>query len=214
MKQEVLLAINDIALKYVDLPNLGHKDVVEAKSNIKQVGASGPMCDLALSLIMSFRSRERTKTAEFDGILKGLHLGAELEERRSAPQVNVQNFQESHHMRDKFENSGQAGAMGPQAHAHDMQFVQQIWNQMGVRADPALLADELGKILEAMKPDAAEPEHFDAMGAVSRAKRAADSGDGPGALANLKTAGKWALDVATKIGTAVATEAMKKSMGL
>jgi len=214
MDQEMLLAMNDIAVQYLDLPNFGHKDVKAAKAAFREIGASGPMCETAISFIMSFRSREQTKSAEFDGILRGLRMGAELDERRPPPQVNVHNLQEAYHMRDKFENSGQVGAMGPEAHAHDMQFAQQTWNQMGDRATAALLADELGKLLEAMKSDACETVHFDAMSAVSRAKSAADAGDGPGALALLKSTGKWALDVASKIGIAVAAEAIKKSMAM
>ncbi len=35
----------------------------------------------------------------------------------------------------------------------------------------------------------------------------------PLVLQHLKNAGKWALDVATKIGVSVASEALKKSLG-
>jgi hypothetical protein len=63
-----------------------------------------------------------------------------------------------------------------------------------------------------MRKEASDPEHDEALGAVASAEKAAKQGDGPKALEYLKAAGKWAMDVATKIGTALAVEAMKQSM--
>lgn len=214
MNQVTLLQITEIAIKYVNAEKFGHTDAKSAQEELRGAGASGPAVTLALSLIMSFRSRDQTKQAEFDGILRGLRLGAALSDRATAPQITVNNCQEAHNMRDKYENSGQAGAIGPHSRAHDIQFLQQTWDQMGAGADPAILSDELGRLLVAMKADAVEPEQFEALTAVSRAKVAAEGGDGPGALAMLKSAGKWAAEVANKIGTALATEAIKKSLNL
>lgn len=103
--------------------------------------------------------------------------------------------------------------MGPGAHAHDMTF-QQIWNQAGSGIDLDKLAQDLSKLRQAMH---AEPDSVDkdiALGEVAKAEAAAQKKDGPTALAHLKSAGKWALDVATKIGVSVATAALKSSLGL
>jgi hypothetical protein len=47
---------------------------------------------------------------------------------------------------------------------------------------------------------------------VGAAEKAASQGDGPTVLQHLKTAGKWTLGVAEKIGVAVAAEAIKRVM--
>jgi hypothetical protein len=62
--------------------------------------------------------------------------------------------------------------------------------------------------------EAKEPEHYTTIGTIASAETAAEKGDGPKALECLKAAGKWTLDVASKIGVSVATEAIKKSMGI
>ena len=58
------------------------------------------------------------------------------------------------------------------------------------------------------------PSHYVAVGEVAAAEQAAQSGDQPAALDHLKKAGKWALEVATKIGSEVASAALKASLGL
>lgn len=57
-----------------------------------------------------------------------------------------------------------------------------------------------------------EGEHDETLGAVAAAEKAATAGDGPAVLRHLAGAGKWALGVAEKIGTAVAVEAIKRAM--
>jgi hypothetical protein len=49
---------------------------------------------------------------------------------------------------------------------------------------------------------------------ISAAKRAAEAKDSGKLAESLKSAGKWALDVATKIGVSLATEAIKESSGM
>src|SRR5262245_57871120 len=61
-------------------------------------------------------------------------------------------------MGDKYSVSGQAGAVGPQAHAHDMTFTQ-TWNQLESKVDLARLADELQRLRQAMEREASEPGH-------------------------------------------------------
>jgi len=65
-----------------------------------------------------------------------------------------------------------------------------------------------------LSQEAIEPVQAVALGEVAQAELAARAGDGPQALKHLASAGKWAFDVATKIGAAVAAYAIKNAMGL
>ena len=115
-------------------------------------------------------------------------------------------------MGDKY-TTGQAGAVGPGSSSSGNTF-NQIWQQHSGQIDLPELARELEKLRTEMRSDAESAEHDVSIGAVATAQAAAENGDGPGALAHLETAGKWALDVATKIGVGVATAAIKSSMGM
>lgn len=115
-------------------------------------------------------------------------------------------------MGDKY-NVGQAGAVGPNSHAHDMNF-NQIWMQLDEEYDLEKLADELSILRLAMKEKSTQPDHDIAIGEVSYAENAAREGDGPKSLEHLKKAGSWAFDIATKIGVTVAATALKLSLGL
>lgn len=57
-----------------------------------------------------------------------------------------------------------------------------------------------------------EAEHYIAFGEIAKAEKSAKDEDSSGVAESLTSAGKWALDVAAKIGTSLATEAIKKSM--
>jgi hypothetical protein len=107
--------------------------------------------------------------------------------------------------------ANQIAAVGSNAHVHDFT---QTWNQVGSEIDLKALASELSSLRSELKKEATEPEHDEAIGAIASAEKAAKEGDGPGVLTYLASAGKWALDVATKIGVSVATEALKKSIGM
>ncbi len=108
--------------------------------------------------------------------------------------------------------AGQVAAMGPDANAYDIEF-HQIWNQVEGCINLTPLAKELSTLRLAMREGATEPEQDIAVSEIARAEQAAKSGNGAKALGHLRSAGKWALDVATKIGTSLAVEAIKKSMG-
>jgi uncharacterized protein YjbI with pentapeptide repeats len=112
--------------------------------------------------------------------------------------------------RDTYKIHGQAGAVGPKALAHDNTF-QQVQNQGAL--DLPRLAEELGQLRVALKRETDDaPEADEAIGAVASAQKAADVGDGAGALQHLKTAGRWAFGIAEKIGVSVAAEAIKRAM--
>lgn len=108
-------------------------------------------------------------------------------------------------------NVGQGGAIGPNAHAHDITF-NQIWNQLQGSIELPKLGEELARLRQAMKKEAVEPEQDIAISEIAKAEQAAKSGNGPKVLEHLKSAGKWALDVATKIGTSLTVEVIKKSL--
>jgi hypothetical protein len=47
---------------------------------------------------------------------------------------------------------------------------------------------------------------------AAEAEEAAAKGDGPGALPRVKSAGRWALGIAEKIGVTMAAKAIEKAM--
>jgi hypothetical protein len=65
-----------------------------------------------------------------------------------------------------------------------------------------------------LKTRATNAEHDFVTGEVASAQLAAERGDGPSAMAHLARVGKWALDVATAIGTTLAFAAIKAAMGI
>ena len=105
----------------------------------------------------------------------------------------------------------QAGAVGPSAHAHDMTFSQNKYG-LGASVDLRTLTQELETLRLAMKTDATDPDHDIAVSDIARAEKAAKDGDETNVMKHLKSAGQWALDVATKIGTSVAIEAIKQAL--
>ena len=115
-------------------------------------------------------------------------------------------------MRDQY-NVGQAGAVGPGSQAENVHF-NQIWAQMDSGVDLAELADQLGQLRKAMWDKATGPEQDVAVGEIAQAEEAARQGNGPNVLKHLKAAGKWALDMATEVGTNLASETLKNAMGM
>ena len=114
-------------------------------------------------------------------------------------------------MGDKYE-AGQAGAMGPNSHAHDMTF-NQLWNEAKDQLDLEQLSEQLGKLRTEMSKEAKSVNDFAEIGHVANAEIEAQNGNGSKALSALSNAGKWTLKIAEKISAAVATEAIKKACG-
>lgn len=118
---------------------------------------------------------------------------------------------------DKYEVSGQVGAMGQNAHAHDMNWIQ-LWQQLAKEIDMLKLADELKTLRSKMHQEGiasgTTAEQDLAIGEVANAQIAAEKGDGSRALEHLRAAGKWALSCAEKISVPVAVAAIKAAMGL
>lgn len=101
--------------------------------------------------------------------------------------------------------------MGPGAKAEN--FVQILRDAIGNNS-LADLANDLERLRTAMLTESKTVDQDQAVAAIAEAEAAAKKGDAKGVFAFLKSAGSWALDVATKIGTAVAASAIAKSMSL
>lgn len=115
-------------------------------------------------------------------------------------------------MRDRYE-TGQVGAQGPHAYAHDMTF-NQIWHKIKDNIDLVTLAKELNILRNERKKSAKNAEDYVEIGAIASAEIEAEKGDGPKALSTLSKVGKRTLSIAEKIGIGVATAAIKAACGL
>jgi hypothetical protein len=117
--------------------------------------------------------------------------------------------------RDQYNVSGQAGAVGPDAQAERMSFL-----QLGMAVPDAVgLAQDLAELRTHLRSQVTELEHDEALGILAEAERAAHEGDANTAveklsgLRRLKTAGPWVLGAATSIGTGVAAGVLKVFVG-
>jgi hypothetical protein len=114
------------------------------------------------------------------------------------------------HMRDKIDvsNSGQIGAIGSNAKSAENIFSQN-WSKIETEVDLEALAMELARLRGVLRSNATTVEEDQSVAHVGAAENAAKQNDGPTALRHLKSAGQWAFDVATKIGTAIAEKPLK-----
>jgi len=113
---------------------------------------------------------------------------------------------------DTYNNSGQAGAIGPNAQATGNTFVQS--RGVDENVDLAVLAQELGRLRTEMRGKATTAEQDVAVADVAKAEAAATKGDRKAIAEHLKSAGKWALDIASKIGVNLATSVLKGTLGI
>jgi hypothetical protein len=79
--------------------------------------------------------------------------------------------------------------------------------------DLPVLAEELGRLRLALRERGTAADQDIAIGEVAQAEEAAREGDEERAFKHLKRAGRWALSVATEIGTSVATTALSRALG-
>lgn len=129
-------------------------------------------------------------------------------------QVFVQQFfSKETFMGDQYNVTGQVGAIGPNAKAENNTF-NQAFQQAASNIDLPALATELASLRNSLRQQATEIEHDQAVACIGAAENAAKKQDGAEALGHLKSAGKWAFDVATKIGTNVAAKAIQTAMDL
>jgi len=132
------------------------------------------------------------------------HIGQQLNIQDSKIEGAVQMA------RDTF-SAGQAGAMGPGAHAHDMTF-QQGSGQSAEQINLPALVKELAILRRELMGKAQTAEECTAVGDVAAAETAAGKGDGESALQRLKSAGEWVLNMAVQKGLDVAAAAIKGSL--
>ena len=115
-------------------------------------------------------------------------------------------------MSNTFINHGQTGAMGIENDLSGNTF-QQIALNLAATDFPRLAA-ELARLLAAMKEQASEAEHFQALAEVKQAEDAARQQDAAKLSGHLRAAGQWSLGVATGIGVELAAEVLKQALGL
>jgi len=117
-------------------------------------------------------------------------------------------------MGDKYEARGhaQVGAMGKGARVARVTFD----GSQGVitKVDLAQLVSELQALRTAMRTQASTTEEDQAIVEVGQAISAAEKGDTSMLLKHLKSAGNWAMSLATSIGAELAAAAIKSTIGL
>jgi small GTP-binding protein len=142
--------------------------------------------------------------------LRALLDGIEPQEDRRKREMGIDDKRTEIHG-DQINIHGTAFGVGREAHVHDIHF-QQLWNQVQGNLDLKALAQDLEKLKKQLKEEADTPEQLQAVTDVALAVKEANAANGPKTLEFLKKAGQWAFDTATKIGTTVATEAIKKAL--
>ncbi len=126
------------------------------------------------------------------------------------PSINYQ----GNNMGDTNIVSGQAGAVGQNAHAHDLTF-NQIVNHFEKSIDLPTLANQLGELrAEMAKRQDSSPQAAIAQGEAARAEIAAKEGNTSKVVEYLRAGGQVLLDVAKETGKELLTAAIKTSMGM
>jgi hypothetical protein len=109
--------------------------------------------------------------------------------------------------------SGQVGAIGVHSSNTGNTFNQQR-EHVCSDIDFATLAKELNTLRTELRKMATETAHDQAVVSVGQAVVAAGKKDGAAVLQHLKDAGKWSLEIASKIGTNVAIKAIESAINI
>jgi hypothetical protein len=88
--------------------------------------------------------------------------------------------------------------------------IEQIVNSNNIDLD--MLAEQLAILRPAMRQAASSAEQDLATGQVAAAEAEAKNGNEAQAMLRLKSAGKWALDIAEKVGVGLAVAVIKQAM--
>jgi hypothetical protein len=111
---------------------------------------------------------------------------------------------------ETYQNYGQIGAQGHNAHAHDMTF-----NQIVNSFDLPALAKELTELREEMaKRGDSSPQAVIAQGEAAKAEMAAKEGNTSKVVEYLKAGGQGLLDIARETSKELLVAAIKASMGM
>lgn len=137
------------------------------------------------------------------------------EQRKEHTSVNItaRGVQVMPNSRDVYNISGATGAVGPGATSHG---ATQQFNQGSsiLGADPEALVRELAELKVQLLHDASGADHYHAVGEIDDAIKAAEESNEAAVSRHLKAAGRWALEVATRIGTSAAAAAIKTALNL
>ena len=149
---------------------------------------------------------EEKQRLQLEGALK--QSDAIIEKLILRPSINVQGDYKN--MGDEYNISGQAGAVGHNAHAHDMTF-----NQVVNHFDLPALAKQLRELREEMATrQDSSPQAVIAQGEAAKAEMAAKEGNTSKVVEYLKVGGQGLLDIAKETGKELLTAAIKASMGM
>lgn len=106
-------------------------------------------------------------------------------------------------------SGGQIGALGDGAIAQNFTQNQTIADK---EIDLQQLVEELSRLRNQAKTESSTLEHDSEIGTLAGAEAAARAGDKPKVLELLSKAGKWTLDIATKIGTGLVVSILKDNI--
>jgi hypothetical protein len=110
-------------------------------------------------------------------------------------------------------NIGNAGAVGPNSSANNVA-INNVGSGHLPHVDSNVLREQLGQLRAEMLKAAKDGSDYEAIAAVVKAEEAVKKGETSSALASLRTSGKWALDIAIKIGLSVAAKAIEGKIGI
>ena len=117
-------------------------------------------------------------------------------------------------MGDIYNISGQSGAVGPNAHAHDNTFYQVV-QYVEQNIDLDALTKQLCELRQAIKAKNDPSLQADiAAGEIAKAEIAAGEKNTVKVVEHLKAAGKWTLDFAMEAGKELVVDAIKKARGM
>ncbi|MET8702681.1 hypothetical protein ABZW10_28035 [Kitasatospora sp. NPDC004723] len=125
----------------------------------------------------------------------------------SRPRIN----EAEHVEHNTYNNYGQTGAVGPNASVSNNTF-NQAWALRPQELDLGKLAVDLASLRAAMQTQAQTAEEMISAGDVARAEVEANQGDGQSTLTHLRSAGRWALEIASRIGTETAILAISHAL--
>jgi hypothetical protein len=110
---------------------------------------------------------------------------------------------------DQYEITGQAGAVGPNAHVDSAQ-MEQIWRGLADEIDMDRLRGELDSLRRELMARRLTADDDRVILEITQATQAAEQGNGPGTLSHLARTGRWALSTAREIGVDLAATVIKE----
>ena len=114
--------------------------------------------------------------------------------------------------KNEFKGPVKAGVIGDVQTVHgDISGMKSTLLPQTLAALPAAL-DQL--LAEMVRSAGTDTDRLLAVGKVAEAKKAAEANDAGGVLSALKAAGKWALEIAEKVGVKVASDAIATALGI